>query len=350
MRISLKEKKTIWTIVTIVALVLIYWMLAHISKPTRELTGEAVYNCDGGKMISAAYYEGKAMATPKAGEMPTPTGSVEVSFGGNATTTLMQKISASGVRYGNSDESIVFWNKGDEVLVMKGGVMDLDYRNCSSRPKTTVTKPVAVACTLDALMCPDGSGVGRTAPRCEFSACQSPEAGYTGELKLQGEVYTLVIGSQVALGTGVSYALPLDVSKVSATASALVGQSASVTGTFSKGNTFKVETIERGPDLTLGTVSVGETKYVNGISITVKGVVEDSRCPLNSQCIQSGAVLVELSLKSDTDSESFTISSLAPVAHKFDNFKVSLVGVAPEKSENVLPAQSLYKLTFKVTK
>ena len=28
-----------------------------------------------------------------------------------------------------------------------------------------------VACTMEAKMCPDGSYVGRTGPRCEFTAC-----------------------------------------------------------------------------------------------------------------------------------------------------------------------------------
>lgn len=28
-----------------------------------------------------------------------------------------------------------------------------------------------VACTLEAKLCPDGSAVGRTGPRCEFAKC-----------------------------------------------------------------------------------------------------------------------------------------------------------------------------------
>lgn len=32
----------------------------------------------------------------------------------------------------------------------------------------------AVACTMDAKMCPDGSYVGRTAPNCEFAPCPGP--------------------------------------------------------------------------------------------------------------------------------------------------------------------------------
>lgn len=33
------------------------------------------------------------------------------------------------------------------------------------------TKPVQKACTLEAKICPDGSSVGRTGPKCEFSPC-----------------------------------------------------------------------------------------------------------------------------------------------------------------------------------
>ena len=31
-----------------------------------------------------------------------------------------------------------------------------------------------VACTMDAMQCPDGSYVGRVPPSCEFAACPGP--------------------------------------------------------------------------------------------------------------------------------------------------------------------------------
>lgn len=36
-----------------------------------------------------------------------------------------------------------------------------------------VKKPVA--CTMEAMLCPDGSYVGRTGPKCEFEACPIPK-------------------------------------------------------------------------------------------------------------------------------------------------------------------------------
>ncbi len=40
---------------------------------------------------------------------------------------------------------------------------------------TTTTEPVA--CTMDTMMCPDGSYVGRTGPKCEFEACPTSIGG-----------------------------------------------------------------------------------------------------------------------------------------------------------------------------
>jgi len=55
-------------------------------------------------------------------------------------------------------------------------VEDQPVTPTSSRPD--ITQPPAiedeegmVACTMEAKMCPDGTYVGRTGPRCEFAPC-----------------------------------------------------------------------------------------------------------------------------------------------------------------------------------
>ncbi len=40
-----------------------------------------------------------------------------------------------------------------------------------SRDWVSPTEPEGVACTADALLCPDGSSVGRIAPNCSFAPC-----------------------------------------------------------------------------------------------------------------------------------------------------------------------------------
>jgi membrane-bound inhibitor of C-type lysozyme len=99
----------------------------------RTLTTALTYSCDKGKTVSVAYYEGPEAPQPAPGEMPTPTGTADVSLDGGATTTLNQTISADGVRYATADDSFVVWNKGKNVLVMRNNSMDLDYTNCTQQ-------------------------------------------------------------------------------------------------------------------------------------------------------------------------------------------------------------------------
>ncbi len=49
----------------------------------------------------------------------------------------------------------------------KGNDVGMEY------PETDITTgdTIPVACTMDAKICPDGTGVGRTGPNCEFAPC-----------------------------------------------------------------------------------------------------------------------------------------------------------------------------------
>jgi membrane-bound inhibitor of C-type lysozyme len=116
-------------ILIIIALALTVWIWRQKAEVIQ--TGSAVYACDSGRTISAIFYEGPAPETPAPGEPPVPTGSVEISLNGEASTTLPQTISGSGVRFANADESFVFWNKGNSAIIMRNNSMDPDYTNCS---------------------------------------------------------------------------------------------------------------------------------------------------------------------------------------------------------------------------
>ena len=59
----------------------------------------------------------------------------------------------------------------------------------SAPPTVIVVNPTStepVACTMDARLCPDGSSVGRTGPKCEFEACPT---SIRGENKIAWSVY-----------------------------------------------------------------------------------------------------------------------------------------------------------------
>jgi len=46
------------------------------------------------------------------------------------TLYLPQTISASGARYANTDESVVFWNKGNTAFITEGNPNNTTYKDC----------------------------------------------------------------------------------------------------------------------------------------------------------------------------------------------------------------------------
>lgn len=66
--------------------------------------------------------------------------------------------------------------------------------------KKTETEPTLVACTQEAMMCPDGSYVGRTGPNCEFAACP----------QVQEPDPTSSWNTGISTSTGLSFKYPSD--------------------------------------------------------------------------------------------------------------------------------------------
>jgi membrane-bound inhibitor of C-type lysozyme len=91
------------------------------------------YACDNGKTIQAIYSPGVASASA-ADQMPTPSGTVALTFGDRSPATLSQTISADGSRYANSDESFIFWSKGNGALVLENN-QSKTYIGCVSVAK-----------------------------------------------------------------------------------------------------------------------------------------------------------------------------------------------------------------------
>ena len=86
-----------------------------------QLISSATYTCDKGMTIQASYYDNPSAAAPVTpGLPPSPTGSVQLVLSDGRSLKLPQTISGSGVRYANSDESVVFWNRGNTAYVLEG--------------------------------------------------------------------------------------------------------------------------------------------------------------------------------------------------------------------------------------
>jgi len=101
---------------------------SSVPTPSPSLIAEANYLCQGDKTINAAFYEGEVQAVAP-GEPPIPTGSVKIILSDGRNFDLPQTISADGGRYAKSDESFVFWSKGNGALILENNV-EKDYLSC----------------------------------------------------------------------------------------------------------------------------------------------------------------------------------------------------------------------------
>lgn len=77
-----------------------------------NVINSATFVCDEGKYINAIFFSNK----------------VELSLSDGRNLILSQAISASGARYANENETIIFWNKGDSAFIEENAINS--YNNC----------------------------------------------------------------------------------------------------------------------------------------------------------------------------------------------------------------------------
>jgi membrane-bound inhibitor of C-type lysozyme len=70
-------------------------------KATGRIINSVTFSCAGNKTIQALFFADKA----------------ELTLSDGRHRLLLQAISASGARYANTDESFVFWNKGNTAFI-----------------------------------------------------------------------------------------------------------------------------------------------------------------------------------------------------------------------------------------
>lgn len=102
----------------------VYW---YITKPKDTPVAQVSYACADALSLTASYYEGKKVETAP-GEMPVPTGRVELVLSDGRRLSLPRTLSASGIRYANQTESLVFWSKGTTAFLMENN--DQTYADC----------------------------------------------------------------------------------------------------------------------------------------------------------------------------------------------------------------------------
>ena len=101
------------------------------------------------------------------------------------------------------------------------------------------------------------------------------------------------------------------------------------------------------PPATAGpTAGLGQFAETNGLRVRPVEVVEDSRCPVNVQCVWAGRVrlLAEIELRGGSE-ELRTTLTLGEPLHVADG-ALTLVAVAPQKRAGTETGPRIYRFTF----
>jgi membrane-bound inhibitor of C-type lysozyme len=120
MKIEWNKVTGLSQVVAVILFVVIYIVGFQIGRKfeTQFVLGKPIahakFVCADNKVVDATFYDRF----------------VHLEFGWQKTLYLPQAISASGARYANGDESVVFWNKGDTAFITEGDPNNITYKNC----------------------------------------------------------------------------------------------------------------------------------------------------------------------------------------------------------------------------
>ena len=102
-----------------------------------DIINSVTFNCADGKSVQAVFFKDK----------------VELNLSDKRSMLLLHAISASGARYTNSDESFVFWNKGNTAFIEEKS--NITYKDCIEKneeqakvnnPSTQMGNPASINC------------------------------------------------------------------------------------------------------------------------------------------------------------------------------------------------------------
>lgn len=94
------------------------------------------------------------------------------------------------------------------------------------------------------------------------------------------------------------------------------------------------------------TIGPGQTGIIGGLSITFNSFVQDSRCPIDVQCIQAGAVTVNVTLSAGGQSEVRNFPS-DEVPYSFGSYKIFIENIAPPRRSKTEIPPAEYRITFR---
>ncbi len=170
------------------------------------------------------------------------------------------------------------------------------------------TDDTTVACTEEAMICSDGSVVGRTGPNCAFADCPS-----------------------ISEPTTTSPGTPAEQSPK---------KSANQPNPSQTPESGRV----RAPvEITL---EQGQTKDAIGLDITLVSI-NDSRCPSDVQCIWAGTASATVKLGSDNKSKTVTLTLGSTPTTQY-GYDVSAIDISPLSKSGTTTEQSKQTATIRV--
>ncbi len=101
-------------------------------------------------------------------------------------------------------------------------------------------------------------------------------------------------------------------------------------------------------------VLINRQKVVSGSKLTIKfaSLVEDSRCPTDTNCIDAGNARITINVgKSNGAAQTFELNTnSAPQSVTFAGYRIKLTALNPKPATNIRINRNGYTATFVVTK
>lgn len=100
------------------------------------------------------------------------------------------------------------------------------------------------------------------------------------------------------------------------------------------------------PSIAGPTAAIGQTAYTNGLRVRPTAVVEDSRCPVNVQCVWAGRVRVDAVIELRGGSEELRTTLTMGQPMQVADGALTLVAVSPQKKAGAEIDPRSYRFTF----
>lgn len=96
-------------------------------------------------------------------------------------------------------------------------------------------------------------------------------------------------------------------------------------------------------------LKVGESATVPGFTITLNSVPNDYRCAVDVQCIEAGAIVANVTFKSDAGEKTFNMPS-DEVPQEYAGYNIAIVSVMPLPYAGKVINPKDYEVTFMLAK